>query len=40
MSITVGFDLKVIVKIPLGMSSEVAENFIHEKKRMDKETDF
>lgn len=32
MSITVGSDLKVIVKIPLGMSSEVAVNFIHEKK--------
>ena len=32
MSITVGSDLKVIVKIPLGMSSEVAVNFINEKK--------
>ena len=32
MSITIGSDLKVIVKIPLGMSSEVAVNFINEKK--------
>lgn len=40
MSITVGSDLKVIVKIPLGMRSEVAVNFINEKKRMDKETGF
>lgn len=32
MSITVGSDLKVIVKIPLGMSSDIAVNFIQEKK--------
>lgn len=32
MSISVGADLKVTVKIPLGMSSAVALNFIQEKK--------
>lgn len=35
MSIHVADDKKVIVKVPLGTPTFVAENFIREKKRLD-----